>query len=226
MINVQTKFEILVPEPNVYHVVFDNQRDLAMSMMRLQEYYEGPCDEIRGNYFTMEQFLHYFTDERGEFGYIHQWSGFNVPGHIVEEWMDLFTRDTILMGKEQQMHEAISALRGTSTAKWYLIATTGKLDSRTVKHEMAHARYYLSEDYRTACDQLVTGMDPRDREMMSRALLDMGYNAVVIQDEIQAYLGTSSAGELDIWFDELTPRTRTVARKLRKLCKDHVASKG
>jgi len=223
MISTETKFQILIPEPNMYHVVFDNQRDLAMSMMRLQEYYEGPCDEIRGNYFTLEQFMHYFTDERGEFGYTHQWSGFNVPGHIVEEWLELFTRDAVLMSKEQQMHAALSALRANPTDKWYLIATTGKLDSRTVKHEIAHARYYLSDSYRAACDQLVNSMDAADRKMMTDTLLDMGYNAVVIQDEIQAYLSTSSRGELDIWFDEISASTRTVSRKLRKLYKEYRA---
>jgi hypothetical protein len=223
MINTEIKFEIIIPEPNVYHVVFDNQRDLAMSMMRLQEYYEGPCDEIRGNYFTLEQFMHYFTDDRGEFGYTHQWSGFNVPGHIVEEWLELFTRDVPLLSKEQQMHVAVSALRSGSASKWYLIATTGKLDSRTVKHEIAHARYYLSEDYRAACDQLMVNITTADLKMLTDTLLRMGYNPVVITDEIQAYLGTSSRGELDIWFDEMSSSTKTVARKLRKLFKEHRA---
>jgi hypothetical protein len=223
MIGTETKFEILIPEPNVYHVVFDNQRDLAMSMMRLQEYYEGPCDEIRGNYFTLEQFMHYFTDRCGEFGYTHQWSGFNVPGHIVEEWLELFTQFAPLLSKEQQMHAAVSALRAGSTSKWYLIATTGKLDSRTVKHEIAHARYYLSEDYRAACDQLMVDITPGDLNMLTDTLLRMGYNPVVITDEIQAYLGTSSRGELDIWFDAMSSSTKTVSRKLRKLFKEHRA---
>lgn len=223
MINVETKFQVLVPEPNVYHVVFDNQRDLALSMMRLQEYYEGPDDNIRGTYFTLEQFMHYFTDERGEFGYTHLWSGFNIPGHVVDEWYELFTKDAKLLSKEQQMHDAISKLRGESTGKWYLIGTTGKLDSRVVKHELAHARYYLSEQYRASCDQLVAGIDPGDRKMMVKALLDMGYHPTVLQDEIQAFLGTSSAGELRNWFSEMGPKTRSVTRKLRNLFKDYTA---
>lgn len=220
MIDLTTEFEIMMPEPGIYHMVFDHQRDLAQSMMRLQEHYEGASDLIRGRYFTLEQFLHHFTDEDGIFAYTHVWSGFNVPGHVVTAWEELFRANDGLTSKEQRMMQALHEARSDPDRRWYLIATAGIKDTRTVNHEIAHARFYLDGAYQESCERLVYEIPKADRNKMARRLLKMGYTDSVITDEIQAYLSTSDTAELEYRFGPLKEGTKRVIKSLRALFKE------
>lgn len=220
MVDTVVNFELEIPAPGVCHLIFDTQRDLAQTMMRLQEYYEGSSDLICGNYFTLEQFIHHFTDSEGHFDYTHSWSGFNLPGHVVDEWELLFKSKDGLTHKEQQMMLALS-LHRTADSKWYLIGTAKATSSKIVIHELAHARYYLDPRYKTACDQLTATLAKKDRRYMNSMLAKMGYNKKVELDEIQAYLSTSTGAELDNWFFKLSADAKPVIRKFRKLFKSH-----
>lgn len=196
MISTKVSFKLLTPMEDVYHLRYANQRDLTQSMMRLQEYYEGVSKDIRGRYFTLEQFLHQFTDADGGFYYTQIWGGFNVPGEVVERWAALFKPKDGLTDKENQLLDAIMRRRKGKSGKWYLIATSGERDQRTLNHELAHARYYLDSDYRSRCDALTAEMPKRSRKRMEKVLLKMGYNTEVLPDEIQAYLSTSTPKDL------------------------------
>lgn len=212
-------FTITEIEPRVFHVEFDNQRDLAHTMMRLQEYYEGADDAIRGQYFTLEEFYHHFTKEDGHFEYTNIWSGFNVPGHIVMNWFDLFYVKDRLTKKENQLITKLFELIDPNdrAARWYLIATSKMNEyGYVVKHELAHARYYLSSEYRKECDTLVEKIDEVEREFMGNTLMHMGYTKHVIKDEIQAYMSTSKKPELRHWFGKLGPETMSLVDKFRK----------
>lgn len=219
MIDTAVTIAVTEIEPRTYHLVFDNQRDLAQTLMRLQEYYEGPNDSIRGHYFTLEEFLHQYTDAQGRFGYTTDWGGFNVPGHVVEAWRTLFSERDGLTHKERQMMQVLDEARAGSSDPWYMIAT-GQGDLRTIRHELAHARYYLNHSYREGCDALLAELHPRDRRHMGRRLIRMGYTPAVESDEIQAYLSTSTAKELGKWFDEFHESSLPVLRRFRKHFKD------
>ena len=217
MILQDIKFTITEVEHRVYHVEFETQRDLAHTMMRLQEYYEGVDDNIRGNYFTLEEFYHHFTNEDGHFEYTKIWSGFNVPGHIVTEWFDLFSNRDRLTFKERQLFIELFQHVNDTSKRWYLIATasTSTKHVDVVKHEVAHARYYLSNEYRNECDKLVEEIDATEREAMRSNLMQMGYTTHVIKDEIQAYLSTSKKPELRLFFGKLSPATMSLVEKFR-----------
>jgi hypothetical protein len=216
MIDLTTDFQMSNPEPNVYHLRFSNQRDLTHTMMRLQEYYESPDPGIKGQHFTLEQFLHHYTNVDGYFDYTSKWAGFNVPGNIVDEWRVLFSTAGSLTAKESQMMSALDAMRKVGQP-WYLIATSGKNDTGTLRHELAHARYYLHNDYSTRCDDLIDRMFAKDRRYMRKVLLRMGYAETVINDEIQAYLSTGTKAMNLEMFGVLSDKSQASIKELRTL---------
>lgn len=218
MIKTDIEIRVVKPEDGVYHLVFANQRDLAQSMMRLQEYYEGPSNEIRGQYFSLEQFLHHYTHDNGQFSYTDVWGGFNVPGDIADEWHEMFSIRG-LTHKEKQMIDAAIKARGAEK-RWYLIATAEGGDGSTIDHEIAHARYYLRKDYREAVDDIIEDMHPQDRENMEVGLTSMGYCKEVLPDEIQAYLITSGKKDLQLRFGKFHRRTKAVIKALRTYSKE------
>jgi len=55
---------------------------------------------------------------------------------------------------------------------------------------------------------------------MSLRLLRMGYTSEVIDDEIQAYLSTSSPREIEQRFGSMAPETQKVIRAFKKLFKE------
>jgi hypothetical protein len=201
-------FQLLKPEKGIYHIVYPNQRDLAHSMMRLQEYYEGASDDVRGHYLSLEEFLHHFTDEDGKFEYTSIWSGFNVPGHIVEQWWGEVRAHGELTEREKKLKRLLQTnLRRDKPHRWYLIATAGDINSDTVLHEVAHGLFYLNETYRASCTKLIDSIPKSNRKRIGKALIDMGYTEIVVPDEIQAYLGTSDIDylrdKIDLTDDEV-----------------------
>jgi hypothetical protein len=217
MIDLSIGLEITEPEANTYHLTFANQRDLAHSMMRLQEYYEGPDLSIQGQHFTLEQFLQAYTLPDGTFEYTNKWCGFNVPGEVVDGWYQLFTAAGPLLAKEQQMMDQLLERRRDPNVRWYLIATGDDGDSVTIRHELAHARYYLHEDYRDACDRLVEQMAAEDRRRMAKILIRMGYAEHVVSDEIQAYISTGTKRMLEEMFGEFSEKSQPSIKRLKSL---------
>ena len=210
------QFTIKELQPRIFHVEFENQRDLSHSMMRLQEFYEGVDENIRGNYFTLEEFLHHFTNENGEFKYTNMWSGFNVPGTVVDNWFRIFLAQTSgLTEKERQVMLALFQKK-SGTSLWYLIATAKRTDSKgIIKHELAHAKFYLSQRYRQTCEALIDKIEPFELEYMSKCLTDIGYADHVIIDEIQAYLSTSKKPDLKYLFGKLSADTMKLVNEFR-----------
>ena len=85
-------FKIRRVAPNVYSLTFDKRYELCMSLVRIQEFYESPSDDIRGKYFTLERFIDYWSKEMGEgvFDYPAKWNGFNFPGAVLIDWMERY----------------------------------------------------------------------------------------------------------------------------------------
>jgi hypothetical protein len=217
MIDLKINLEVTELEPDTYHLVFGCQRDLAHSMMRLQEHYEGPDPKIRDQYFTLEEFLQAYTLPSGVFDYTEKWCGFNVPGHVVERWHELFVAQGQLSIKEQQMMDTLLCQRSGKFGKWYMIATASGGDSNTIKHELAHSRYYLYDDYKASCDQLIDCMSAADRRRMTKVLIKMGYAETVINDEIQAYLSTGTKAMNLEMFGVFSEKSQPSIKELRAL---------
>lgn len=94
---------------------------------------------------------------------------------------------------------------GFQLPKFYLIGTSeenfkrdeGQDDKDTLAHELAHALYFLDEEYYAAMQhQLITGMDRTVQARARGALTQMGYHYSVTLDEVQAYCATGLCKEL------------------------------
>lgn len=112
------------------------------------------------------------------------WGGFNVPGHIVEQFWSLFKND--LLEKEEHLFSHLPSMSAIG-ADFYVI---GMYNKDSLDHELAHALYYLNNDYFKTMDDLVESLPKTTKEKIKVWLLKHGYSKPQVQDEIHAYLTT------------------------------------
>lgn len=163
---------------------FPTRKELSMTMGRAQEYYESGNPKLRNKLFTLEQFLDAFTDDDGEVSYFNSWSGFNIPGHS----LNMFFANFDLTSREEALRDLIA--KNTPGNRFYVIAAR-KDDALTMEHEIAHAMFYLDEEYRKAAAKLVKQMDPVLRKKLEIVFKEWGYAREVYVDELNAYMATS-----------------------------------
>lgn len=184
------------PEPHTILLGFPTQRELCESFVRVQEFYESPLLDIRGHYFTLEQFKTRYVPKHpdkatpGEFTYFADWHGFNVPGHIVEQFAGKFAHDMTTF--EDMLVGLVRAQKG----KAYVIGwheDSGDRDN-ALAHELVHARWYLSPKWRENAEALVdqfTANNPVLAGTWAHLLMEWGYSPEVLKDETQAYFATT-----------------------------------
>lgn len=197
------KIERNIVAPGIVSLRFENQYDTCATFMRLQEFYESPFKEIRGKFFTLEQFMDRYAKAEGNFTYTSDWGGFNVPGHVVLNFFQVFdVASNDLLEKEAALHDLLFE-HMESGDNFYVIGHYGKSNEldltkpdaihSTLAHEVAHGTFYLNAKYKKAASALVNGLADKVRGRMTEKLLGMGYSKPVIKDEINAYLATSKA---------------------------------
>ena len=175
------------PMEGLIHLHFDNQYDVTSTFMRLQEFYESPYENIKGKYFTVEQYMDTYADDTGDFSYTSDWSGFNVPGNVVLDFYDLHW--TEFLNKEKDLYTILKPFIEIDGSNLYVIGT---YKEDTIDHELAHAMYYLHPEYKVMMDNLTNQiMNPYSKDIQ-KVLRDMGYCDEVMKDEMQAYLSTET----------------------------------
>lgn len=175
------------PAPGVIFLQFENQYETCSTFMRLQEFYESPIKGIRGQVFSLEKFMDLYAKTQGNFTYTTDWGGFNVPGHIVDRFFEMYEGD--LLEKEITLRDAIQAPEGP----YYVIAMYGY---DALEHELAHALFYLNPEYRKYVKKMVKALPKSTHKTIETWLLNKGYSKPQVIDEINAYLATSSKEEL------------------------------
>jgi len=178
--------------PKLYHIEFKSQYIMAMSFLRVQEYYESSFKEIKGRYFLLEDYMDAYAEWKGNFTYCSDWTGFNIPGNIYVEWAQLFWQFPDMSQKEIELYNRILPIINKNGENFYLISS---LDENTTLHEIAHGFYYLNSKYKKAMNKLI---NPRTKfyKNFHKKLSKMGYAKEVIRDEIQAYSATESIENL------------------------------
>jgi len=205
--------KVKIYNQNIVQLIFKNQKELTLTLCRPQEFYECNSTKLRGKVFTFEQFIDHYTDEEGYLTYFSYWSGFNLPGEVLEEFYNLFT----LTDREQKVKQITDKFKGKS---YYVIAAKNG-DSETLKHELVHAHYYLDPVYKQEANVLVKHMRPELRKQISSALKELGYSQNVMIDEINAYMSTSGNKylrddlELDVSKNDIKPFEDLAKRILR-----------
>ena len=191
-----------------------NQKELALTFFRIQEFYESPLNGLKRQSFSVFDFLYQSMDVDGNIDYFSFWSGFNFPGHVVKDWWNTHSDWTPF---EQRLIRDIR-LNVDTDEPFYVIGSLEK-DTETIDHEVAHALWFIDRDYQKEMSDLNQEliMFHYDNWIeMEKHLLGIGYCDQVISDEIQAYMIESKESfleEFDVNYNEvesIRERYRTV----------------
>jgi hypothetical protein len=188
--------------PGIFAVIMNDSYQRAMLFLRSQEHYESSFPEIRGKHFDIFDFMdryrrHYNS---GTFTYPKDWSGFNVPGQVVEKCTKhvLDARNGLFPTPyDYIMKSILDEVKEQNKGKkrFYLIGVD-KLNSKTMDHEIAHGLFYVDPKYKAGAMKLVRSLKKTTYSQLSKIILDMGYCKEVVDDEIQAYLSTGIASRM------------------------------
>jgi hypothetical protein len=152
--------------------------ELARAFMRFQEHYESP--RFSCAVFTRKEFTSWYN-KRSSSAYYRDWAGFNFPGWVLNRFID--GSFTGLTKNEKKIVSYCKRIKG----RFYVIGSTPR-DSETLRHELAHALYCLSAEYRMNVLKIFADTKSNIPALFRKKLLKMGYSEQVILDEFQAYL--------------------------------------
>jgi len=182
------KYKLKEIYKGIFFVSIQDEYDLAMTFCRLQEYYESPFKQVRGKSFKMDDFQRMYAKKfgGGTFTYPADWAGFNVPGNIVNKFINTTFMD---WGSEYDfvMEDIYAKITDHNNHPFYLIGSAPK-DRETINHELCHALYYLDKDYRFKVNSIIDELDRGILEHFKSFLLVKGYSKNVLIDEVNAYI--------------------------------------
>ena len=169
----------VVKQPfNAIWVSATTQQELGETFIRFQEHYESDNPKFRGQIFTLGQVKQWYSELDGYDSYSKYWVGFNFPSKVLEPFRKgLF--DPLTSGEK----ELLKKVKYRST-NFYVI---GAQDNEVLRHELAHALYGYSEQYRNAVNSYIQSHS-RKFAAVKRYLKKIGYCDAVLNDEVQAYV--------------------------------------
>jgi len=188
----------------VYLLRFKTQYDLTSTFLRVQEHYESP--KFHGRVFTLEQYMDWYAAKHGKFSYYEDWAGFNVPSTAFQPFYE--GKFDPLSEKEEQLLALFKGLK----ERFYVIGVYDAGARHSLRHELAHALYFIDDEYRRSVRQ---AMRCFDTSALARAIARAGYARHVIRDEIQAYI-VEPSGELGA-----SRALKPLQLKLRALFRQH-----
>ena len=206
MLSINYKIEKV--KPKIFAVIIEDSYDRAMTFLRIQEFYESPNPAFRGNKdFSFSEYMKWYTKEYGKgFTYGSDWSGFNVPLETAYTCYDTLTdRYTDYDDVMETIIHKLYELNGDDT-DGYIIGV-GNTKDDTFQHEVCHGLYTTNKEYKALVDEITETIEWQDYLKFEGNLLDMGYTANMIPDEIQAYLAFGY---------DYKPPTRGVTKKVCK----------
>lgn len=206
---VHEAFEIREVKPKVFLFEFKNNYDMCMHFLRYQEYYESPSPEFRGSAFEVFDFMRWysFTFGDGAFTYPDDWDGFNIPCNIIPDVWALGIPDRNKY--DNAMYNAWKECDcKVNHEKFYIIGVVKGTDA--LDHEVAHAMFFLHQEYKDKMVAMVEALDPTIRDSMNHILKQIGYTSEVFVDETQAYFSTGLTESFgftfkDKWLEERKP---------------------
>jgi len=206
-------YKIEEVRPNIFAVIVKDHYHRAMLFLRVQEYYESPNPQFRGKNFNIWDYIEWYSRRNKDvFTYTFDWGGFNIP--LKTAWDCYEKLSEYESPYDAVMDEIIRTIEmimfnKKNTRNWngYIIGAPST-DDDTFEHEVCHGLYATNKEYKELVDEVTMAIPFKDYQTFRKNLLKMGYNGIVIDDEIQAYLSTNY---------EYSKFSKGVSRKL---CKD------
>lgn len=173
--------------PEVFAVEIPDSYDRGMLFCCYQEFYESPYKEIRGQQFSMIDFMKFYKDKRNDvsFNYTTDWFGYNIPSDVLLSALN----SVETYGYKWVMLRIYGECYTNCDTDFYVIGVDS-ISSDTYNHELAHGLYYTNKQYRKEMNALVKDMSEKEYSKVKTMLLKMGYrnSKDIINDEIQAYM--------------------------------------
>jgi hypothetical protein len=188
------------PVPGLVHIDFDTFTNLGKALIRPQEYAESP--KFQDQVFTTSRLKKYMrcfrstTSRNGRANPYWTYTGFNIPGHYVDGFYEKFPAIT---SAELTVQKHLKSLDLPS--RYYLIGSADKAAKKASwkagDHELAHALWYLDEDYKAGQREIIAKLPEKYRQSVHDRLLSWGcYGPSVVEDEVHAYLATDTLSKL------------------------------
>jgi len=189
---MKIEYKIEEVRPNVFAVIVKDHYHRAMLFCRVQEYYESPNPEFRGKNFSIWDYIEWYSREHNDvFTYTFDWGGFNIPLNVAESCYSKLLKKGEFTPYDLEMNYIVKTIRGmVGNGKAYIIGAPTTEDE-TFEHEVCHGLYATNKEYKVLVDEITETIEWQDYLKFEGNLLDMGYTAAVIPDEIQAYLSTN-----------------------------------
>ena len=189
---MKIEYKIDEVRPSVFAVIVKDHYHRAMLFCRVQEYYESPNPEFRGKNFSIWDYIEWYSREHGDvFTYTFDWGGFNIPLNVAESCYSKLLKKGEFTPYDLEMNYIVKTIRGmVGNGKAYIIGAPTTEDE-TFEHEVCHGLYATNKEYKGLVDEITETIEWQDYLKFEGNLLDMGYTAAVIPDEIQAYLSTN-----------------------------------
>ena len=184
-------YKIKEVRPNIFAVIVKDHYHRAMLFLRVQEYYESPNPEFRGKSFNIWDYIEWYSRRNKDvFTYAFDWGGFNIPLEVAYQCYDTLTDsytsyDEVMENIIHQIYEL-----NIDGSNGYIIGAPST-DDDTFEHEVCHGLYATNKEYKELVDEVTIAIPFKDYQTFRKNLLKMGYNGIVIDDEIQAYLSTN-----------------------------------
>jgi len=203
-------YKIVEVRNRVFAVIMEDDYARPMTFLRVQEYYESPNPEFRGKDFNIWDYIEWYSREHKDvFTYAFDWGGFNIPLPIAWECYEGKTKrkkgdsfvngvrtmpdnwkskwDGVMKDIVWEVQSKMFNKKNKEDMNAYIIGARDTENS-TFQHEVAHGLYYTNKEYKKLMDEITETIEWQDYLKFEKNLLDMGYTAAVIPDEIQAYL--------------------------------------
>lgn len=190
-------FETFKIHPRTLLIRFANSFEMNMTMVRLQEFAEGPVHT--GQVFTLEEYMNWYAYNEHKknkkaplelgFDYLTRGIGCNVTDRNVDAFFALYTED-MLSERERWLCDTVTRwATSIGGPPYYLITYYGgtKLtrdERETIQHEVAHVRFAMDLEYRNKAMEII-------RRYPCPSLYDAcrkrGYGEHVVLDEAHAF---------------------------------------
>jgi hypothetical protein len=198
------KGKVTEVKPRIYCVTVDDDYDRAMLFCRYQEFYESPYKQFRGKPFTWMEYMRFYKSawKKRVFTYPEDWSGYNIPGNVLQKANHIFCYDTEYdkVMNDIYFYCAIDSQNKNNGTRcdWYLIGASSK-DLKTMDHEIAHGLYFTNKEYKQKMKDNLKSIPKKVRDKIDKKLIKMGYvdDRKILDDESQAFLSTGLYNGLD-----------------------------
>lgn len=144
-----------------------------------------------------------YAYKEGAFDYFHNVYGFNLYGPQIESFLSVFGSN--LSEKESKFFEQLEPYRQKYKQqgfefrykyRTYVVIASNKKDrDSTLPHEMAHAFYYLYEDYANKMDEMTKNWSIA-KKIKKYLAEKLHYHKDVLDDELQAFVSTESPSKV------------------------------